>query len=290
MCSRTGLQLSLVLAFLALGQAHTKGCSGGKDQVKVAFRQALIETPTLLPAFVRAAFHDCITVTKGKPESGCNGSLRLPKKRDNHNNDELDEVLALLDETLPGTCVSYADGIQIGQVTAMDLATNGKFPQLKIRQDIPDSDKPDTLSELPNRRANFTELQDLFARKGLPSKELIASIVGAHSLGRFFSGKEEKERNFTTTPFVFNLDFANNLVQRLDSGKNLAGFYTIPTDRNLLESAEAVRLVKFFAGRTGSGKSERYDGSKGVERLTKTFVRFLEKQSFLLGSTLKELR
>lgn len=61
--------------------------------------------------------------------------------------------------------VSYADGIQLGMITAMGLASKGSFPKLNIRTEIPDSDSPDTLSELPLRRANFTELKEQFAEK-----------------------------------------------------------------------------------------------------------------------------
>lgn len=221
--------------------------------------------PRLIPVFVRAAFHDCITATKDKSDSGCNGSLR-PKERGNHQNDEILDGLDLLDDVLPGTCLIC------GWHPAWNDNSNGS----RLERFFSQAQYPHRNSGLwfsrytqwaPAEKSKLHWAKGTVRREGFTSKELVASIVGGHSLGRFFGGQEE-ERNFTTTPFVFNIDYSTNLVQRSDSGKNLVGFHIIPADKNLLDSPQAASLIMLFAGQTGIlPNSSNYDAEKGLSRL-----------------------
>lgn len=279
------LFLFLALTVFLITQSHAVEfeCNPGNARVAAEITNAMRNNPLFVPAFVRAAFHDCITATNDNPISGCNGSLRLREEKYDPRNDQLHIVTDLLATLVPGTCLSYADAIQTGMTIAINVASGGTFPNLNIRKNILDTHSPDTLTDLPDNDTNFTTLNKLFLRKGFNTKQLIASILTAHSLERFFNG-QQKQPNFTT-PFVYSVHYATILVQRIASGLNLQGFPTIGTDTNMLMSPEAVRVLKFFAGET---ETSNYDPEKGLQRLTKSLVSFLEKNSFLTGASLPQ--
>lgn len=283
-----GLQKLSVLLFIAFVVRHSdaqppRRCARVRGQVRADITSAMVTDNLLIPKFVRAAFHDCITATSDIADSGCNGSLRLDSEINDPNSAQIEDAITLLDTVLAGqTCVSYADAIQIGMKAAMGIASGGTFPNFRIRENIPDATDADDVTQIPGRADTFVQLKTLYEGKGFTSEELVASLVGGHALGRFFNVAGTTSLDFTTTPFAFNIDYATNLVQRIDSGSNLAGFNTLAADSNLLDDAEAVGYLKYFAGQVGT--TDDYNAMTGRIRLTKVFSRFLQKLSFLTSA------
>lgn len=280
----------LLTAFLFHHASATYvNCFRTHSKIRKLIEKGMKDDPDLIPAFSRAAFHDCITATKAKPRSGCNGSLRLKDEITNMNNDGLQPPLDLLRKHLPTfknqRCASFADGLQLGAEVAMKVSggphvvrrlTNGFAP----RKDV---DEPDTVDgELPDKDDSFKELKKFFARKGFNVREMVVANVGGHALGAFEDDDDNQDKPFTTTTTKFNIDYATNLVQRIDTGVNLDGFHTLNSDLELLKDPESVHWLKYYAGYIGIG----YNKAIGTFRLRHDYKTFLIKLASLRGSSL----
>ncbi|PXF41012.1 L-ascorbate peroxidase 5, peroxisomal [Gracilariopsis chorda] len=267
----------------------TPMCFSSHQKIREVIKKGMKDDPDLIPAFSRAAFHDCITATSSKPNSGCNGSLRLEEEITNMNNDRLQPPLDFLRQHLPTIahkkCASFADGIQLGAEVAMQISGGPKVLGKLVNSAAPrvDVDDPDTVEgELPDEDDPFPKLLDFYARKGFNLREMVVSNVGGHALGAFEDDEDNQEKPFTTTETSFNIDYAVNLVQRIDTGKNLEGFHTLNSDLELLNNTESVFWLKYYAGHTGVG----YVPSLGKLRLLTDYGKFLIKLASLKGSNL----
>lgn len=232
----------------------------------------------LIPGFIRATFHDCITVTPDKPDSGCNGSLRLTEEITNPNNARLSLVTNELEGILASTtCVSFADAIQIGVEVASNLAGLPMFPGF-LGRGRTDAGTPDTVNgELPSPIATFAELKAFYERKGFTVRDLVVSSVGGHAVGRFLA-RSGAEFPFTPNELVIDNGYAINLLDGILAGQtNLPGFNTLPSDRSLVEDEAARFWLGFYAGRGSRGGFTRL----GNRRLRKDFRIFLRKLASL---------
>ncbi|CAN8061441.1 unnamed protein product [Agarophyton chilense] len=289
MVHRLCVLLLLSAALLHLVTATYSNCYYAHHKIRELLVEGMKEDPDLIPAFSRAAFHDCITATKAKPKSGCNGSLRLKDEITNMDNDRLQPPLDFLRKHLPTIenqkCASFADGIQLGAEVAMKVSNGPNVIGKLVRSVSPrkDVDEPDTVDgELPNENDPFQKLKEFFARKGFNVREMIVANVGGHALGAFVDDDDDQDKPFTTTENEFNIDYAVNLVQRIDTGVNLEGFNTLDSDLEFLKDAESVYWLKYYAGCTWIG----YYKAIGKLRLRIDYGRFLIKLASLKGSIL----
>lgn len=226
---------------------------------------------------VRAAFHDCITATKSRRGSGCNGSLRLREELIHPQNSAFFELRAFLAPILKDTCVSWADAFQIGTEVAMRVTGGPRVFLGRGRTDAARQDKID--GEIPIAENNFAKLKKIYARKGFNVREMVVSNVGGHALGGFQESGVEKK--FTPRPGVFNNAYAENLVQRLRSGRNEPGFNTMSSDLAWLTDPEGKLWIKYYAGYYYGG----FDRRAGLWRLKIDYAKYLIKQSRLTDKT-----
>lgn len=258
-------------------------------QVKQTLRTAITlqSEPNLIAAFVRAAFHDCITATPDKPKSGCNGSLRLPTELAHPNNARLGAALALIQTSVAGTCISVADGIQLAAAVAVNEAGGPDISNQLVSAGSPRKDAlaADTVdNELPNRNDSYQQSLFFYNRKGLSATDLMSSYAGGHSLGGFSSASGILP--FTTDDHSVSSSYSKNLVRRADGATgNLPGFNTLNSDAALIQNQDAVEKLRFYSGCTEFSSGCTQDDAAGLINLLGEFTVFLIKCSKMTGST-----
>lgn len=252
--------------------------------VKQAFANEIANNPSLLPAYVRAAFHDCVTASPDKPDSGCNGSLRLVAELTNFANSNLGVPMLSITNVVTGTCVSVADGIQLANAVALEIS-GGPL----IASDVVDSSNPrgdatsaDTV-DLPSRGNSFAQLLEFYKRKGFDATDLVSSSAGGHSLGRFTQGAQRVP--FTNQTDVVSGHYSYNLVQKRSSSTNLDGFNTLNSDNVLNDDASSRTKLDSYAGCQQSGGVCLPNFNTGINTLNHDFKIFLVKMSRLTGAT-----
>lgn len=255
--------------------------------VEQRLSDALANNSTLLPAFVRIAFHDCITATPDKPDSGCNGSIRLPTEQAQPANSNLLFALAAIIQATACTCVSVADGIQLANAVALIVAGGPNVRSFVVDSSNPRTDVlfADTVAgELPSPGSNYAQLKEFYERKGLDETDLVSSSTGGHSLGRFTQGLPPRVP-FTNDTNTVSGHYAYNLFQKRTSGSNLNGFNTLRSDDALNENAGARGKLDSYCGCQSSGSSCSPDYVSGGAALNAEFGKFIKKQSRLTGLT-----
>lgn len=254
-------------------------------QVETALSTEIAAAPNLVAAFVRAAFHDCVTATSDKPDSGCNGSLRLEEELTNADNARLRGAIAAIRRSVRNTCVSVADGIQIANAVALEIAGGPNILSSVVDSANPrtDATTADTVTnELPSRTSPFPDLLAFYERKGFSLQEFIASLAVGHSLGGFATPNGIAP--FTTDIFTVSSSYCFNLVQRISSGTNLQGFNTLQSDVTLISNPEAVNRLQTYAGCFDGGCSA--SSQTGLQIMRNDFTDFAIKLSQMTGSTL----
>lgn len=260
--------------------------------LKQSFATEIVRDPTLIPAYVRAAFHDCFPATSDKPKSGCNGSIRLPGEQAQPANQNLLFAIASVINAAFGTCVSVADAIQLASAVAIKAAGGPD-----IVSDVVDSSKPredalvdDTVAgELPSPGGNHAQLLEIYRRKGFDDVDLVSSSAGGHSLGRFSRLIVADRVPFTNETTVISGHYSFNLVQKRASGTNLNGFNTLRSDDALNEDVGSRAKLDSYAGCTQSGGACSPDFSTGLTILNADFRKFLIKLSQLDGVKVKQV-
>lgn len=243
------------------------------------FEREINQDPSLIAGFVRAAFHDCITATNNNPNSGCNGSLRLPGELNNNNNRRLQNAINTIVEVVGSKCMSVADGIQLAMASALRMGLTGG-PDVVADVVDPanpraDADTADTVNrQLPNRNHGFDQLLAFYTRKGFERRDLVASCAGGHSFGGFARGRRGGVRNFTPDRNQMSTSYAVNLIQRSSTGNNRQGFSTLNSDVALIADTEALDLLRTYS-----------QNADGFETLKEDFRKFLIKASRLSGQT-----
>lgn len=253
-----------------------------------AIEAEISAAPPLVPQFVRAAFHDCITATQARPSSGCNGSLRLASELNNDANRGLSNAIGAIERVVVGTCMSIADGIQVASAVALRQPTvNGPdvldavYNPASPRADATDPDVVD--GELPDDGNNFTQLSEFYARKGFSVVDLVASSAGAHSLGGE-AGRNRRPVPFTVDPGAVSNSYAYNLVQGSVTGQDLPGFHTLDSDTALIMDSDALQRLVLYAG-CAQVEQCTPDQVAGLAALNADFAVFLIKMSRLTGDT-----
>lgn len=247
--------------------------------------------PSLIPVFIRAAFHDCVPATSTKPGSGCNGSLQF--ELDDPANNRLDPFVPAVQSARSSStltnCVSVADSIQIGLSAALyishgiDLRSTGIFSSSHPREDATGPDDP---GQLPHFVWDYPTIADYYASKGFSEAEMVASCVGGHALGGFqVPGKP-------VSPFTpakqFSTLYAENLVIRsVKKIGNAPGFHTLPSDDAFITNPKGISLLAQFSGYFGRISMGHLFFSRphGMAHLRATFTRFLIKNSRLSDKT-----
>ncbi|KAI0565940.1 Peroxidase [Gracilaria domingensis] len=207
----------------------------------------------LIPGFVRAAFHDCITATASNSNSGCNESLRLRAELRNSDNARLRRTINAIRDTRreSGACISFADGIQIGTEIALaiagDVDIEGKLADLdnpREDADSPDASTDELSNELPSRNASFA------------------------TLGLFTAERDSRQERW--------LYHCNALIALIASRICLA-FNTLQSDEAMISTVKGKNWIKYYAGQIDDG--DEYDEDLGLSRTITDFGKFMIKLS-----------
>lgn len=238
-------------------------CRPNFHQAKVLTAQVVKRNKRLAAAFIRATFHDCVTFTRNRRGSGCNGSLRLRKELAFSQNSGLNVLFNQLELIVRKSCISMADAITIGVEVSLKL-TGG--PSVSLGRNRKDAVLPDSLSgQLPGI-SDFQTVKRFYGRKGLNVRDLVVSHVGGHALGRFFNKK------FTPNENHFDNGYAINLLHFFKTRRLLPGFNVLRSDRALVEHHEGLKWIRIYANRHSGNKALNRDFNAFLLKIQKMIV------------------
>lgn len=187
------LLLAVALALAARARAqlspgfYSASCPTVHGVVRQVMSQAVMNDTRAGAAVLRLFYHDCFV-------GGCDASVLLddtpaaPGEKGVGPNavgsttvfDLVDTIKAQVEAVCPAT-VSCADVLALMARDAVVLANGPSWPVSLGRRDGRLSIANDT-NQLPPPTANFTQLSQMFAAKGLDAKDLVV-LSGGHTLG-----------------------------------------------------------------------------------------------------------
>jgi peroxidase len=187
----TAFQLLLPLseASLKVGYYRHHNCYRAESIVKSTVRSFVRKDPGLGAGLIRMFFHDCFV-------RGCDASVLLDPTPANNQTEKqaipnnpslrgfevIDAAKKELEKECPGV-VSCADIIALAARDASFLLGNISYKIPTGRLDGRISNGAEALQFLPPPFFNLTQLEAIFASKGLSAAEMVA-LSGAHSIGR----------------------------------------------------------------------------------------------------------
>ncbi|KAL6647244.1 hypothetical protein ACP70R_014681 [Stipagrostis hirtigluma subsp. patula] len=249
---------------------YGKTCPRVEEIVREEMAAILKAAPSLAGPLLRLHFHDCFV-------RGCDGSVLLDSTATNTAEKDATPNLTLrgfgsvqrikekLEKACPGT-VSCADILALMARDAVVIARGPSWPVALGRRDGRVSAANET-KQLPPPTANFTQLVQMFAAKGLGVKDLVV-LSGGHTLGtahcNLFS---DRLYNFTGANNLADVDPAldaeylarlrarcrsladNTTLNEMDTGSFLsfdAGYYRLVAKRRGLFHSDAALLDNPF--------------------------------------------
>lgn len=261
------LQVIFILLCTTYMVRLTHACSTGdvQSQMQLFYKKAVsssLRDSGLQAGLLRAGFHDCISTTTEKPDSGCNGSLRSEKERMARNNARLGPTIDFVVNTRDSlaTCISYADAFVLGYCAAVKTAAGLSIVTLMVNPSFPRTDVPDGVDDLtsdgrvllPNPTVGFDTNLQFYAERGLTATDLVVSNVVGHAIGSFrnrVDGSEFPLNNFTATPNVVGPQYAAHLLWRHENSDDtdLKGFATLRSDLSFVASSTGRDILSKYA-------------------------------------------
>lgn len=207
-------------------------------------------TRGLAANFLRAGFHDCITATRSKPGSGCNGSLRFELQE--RGNGRLNLAIDTLRPLVEKSCIGWADAIMLAVEATMRVTGGPRVRLVNFFVPRKDATEADVVAgQLPSPRSDYNTLKSFYERKGLSERDLVSSSVGGHALGGFRRGGGDVQP-FTPSQERVTNEYAINLVRKtLRNESNADGFNTLDSDDALVSDAVGLQLLTRYAGWNG---------------------------------------
>lgn len=297
-----------------------KGCDKfmHRDMKKLfdEFRKIVKDNTALRAAYIRAGFHDCVSTTPRKPDSGCNGSLRF--ELGNINNvrlvDAVNSIVSTTDRVAP--CVPYADAFLLAYTASFAVAGNNalRWDSLvdpnnpRVDSNTGDFSDDQGSVNVPNPLTfDFNELLRFYQDRGMNAEDLVVSTVVGHSLGFIDDPTDGPGPLFPFTPkndFVSSLYAINLLNKNVTGAGNLEEFFTLPSDDALMLNPEGRTILADLAvGKTFEEFAAQYqkivpkvvEGNglgnvwppQGKKRTSDVFVSFSIKLSKLTGDSMR---
>ncbi|XP_019443434.1 PREDICTED: putative Peroxidase 48 [Lupinus angustifolius] len=182
---------------------YRDSCPRAEHIVRAAIRQLHRSRPSLVPAIIRLAFHDCFI-------QGCDASVLLdaddyidsekesPPNQSLKGFDVIETIKSKLEEACPGV-VSCADILVLAARDCVALAGGPFYPLNTGRRDGSNSFSDIATFELPSPYGDLSETIASFKTRGFNEREMV-TLLGSHSIGvihcKFF---QDRLYNFTGT-------------------------------------------------------------------------------------------
>lgn len=310
----TALFTATSFVLVSLAQARCTSDYKLSHSLKVANKMTvdgINKNPDLQPAIVRASFHDCTLVSKQRPKSGCNGSIRLPDEYNDQNNDR---VVIAVDHAMnisKATCLSVADSLLVSMSVVVQRAKGPNvLPYIislkRQRDDATESDRVQGPLDLPQSNSDLASLIAYYKTRGFTIRDFVASTAGGHSLGAFVPDASRSPTspgsavdttsnilpitpastgptcpppelvdgsiNFTPENTVISNEYSRNVLHFAKTSCNLPGYNLLRSDADLTDSKKTLRIIASYV----------ING----DVLIRDFARFLIKMSNLTGSIL----
>lgn len=302
------LILLFVLSYAASATAETSCSNTRRHDIKAMhkeLRHIARSHPALSAAFIRAAFHDCITAHSSNELSGCNGSLKY--ELHDGGNDRLDGAVAVIEKVRENyPCISLADALLIAFVASSKVTRAGVKLRDVVsfkhgRYDVSEADffNNEEQLDLPVVLSRSWEMQlAYYASKGFTAEDMVISLVVGHSIGGFseivINGNNQPVKTgriikFTeVSPNEVNADYCGNLLMKRQLGKNLPTFNTLPSDDALIGTDQGWQLLRGICSVQTHGRKSfvlRFRADR--QELKRKFRVFVRKMQGLTGKALK---
>lgn len=270
------------------------------------FRRITFTNPALSPAFMRAAFHDCITAHSSNELSGCNGSLKF--ELNDGGNSRLDGAVRVIEKLRMKKfpCISFADALQIAFAASSNVNRAGVRLKDVVdfkygRVDVSEADffNNEEQLDLPGPLSQSWDAQLAFYEsKGFSAEDMVISLVVGHSIGGFseivFNANQEPVKTgriikFTeVSPNKVNADFCGNMLMKKRFGQNMPTFNTLPSDDALIGTNQGLSLLRTICRvETHGRKSFALRFRANRRQLKRKFRVFVRKMQALTGKALK---
>ena len=197
------------------------------------------------PQWVRVAFHDCGTFDSASGAGGCDGSLHSNAERRRSENRGLDTILNNYEgykRAAPG--LSMADVIAIGAKLGLEACAPGF--QINIKLGRRDATSPNPEGLLPRHDVEASETKDMFMnRLGFSIEEMVALVVGAHSIGRARGNTSGMRRQgpLDSTSTKFDGTIFSEILEQAEFFR----IARIQADNNIVEDPELRPIVEKMA-------------------------------------------
>ncbi|KAH0866228.1 hypothetical protein HID58_083439 [Brassica napus] len=168
---------------------YDQSCPNALSTIRSSIRTAISRERRMAASLIRLHFHDCFV-------NGCDASVMLvatptmESERDSVANfqsargfEVIDQAKSAVESVCPGV-VSCADIIAVAARDASEYVGGPRYAVKVGRRDSTTTFRAIADSgDLPSFRASLDDLSDLFLRKGLNTRDLVA-LSGAHTLGQ----------------------------------------------------------------------------------------------------------
>ncbi|XP_058732559.1 putative Peroxidase 48 [Vicia villosa] len=175
---------------------YRDSCPHAERIVRSTIHRLHKSTPSLIPAIIRLAFHDCFI-------QGCDASILLddddyidsekesPLNGNLKGFDVIETIKSNLEEACPGI-VSCADIVVLAARDCVVLAGGPFYPLNTGRRDGSNSFADIATDELPSPYADLSQIIASFKSRGFDEREMV-TLLGAHNIGvihcKFFKNR-----------------------------------------------------------------------------------------------------
>ncbi|CAK8574761.1 unnamed protein product [Lathyrus sativus] len=223
---------------------YRNSCPGAERIVRSAIHWLHKTNPSLIPALIRLAFHDCFI-------QGCDASILLDdddyidSEKDSPPNgnlkgfDVIETIKSNLEEACPGI-VSCADIIVLAARDCVVLAGGPFYPLNTGRRDGSNSFADIATDELPSPYSDLSQILATFKSRGFDEREMV-TLLGAHNVGvihcNFFKNRLYNFNGTNEPDPSLDTEFLNVLRSRCNETDALStstSAYTSPTSPSSL--------------------------------------------------------
>lgn len=197
-------------------------------------------------------FHDAGSWDQASEHGGADGSLLMDfGEHERTENNGLQQIRLILREVQEKYKVGYADLVQYAHHHATVSCPKG--PRVRAFIGRKDATKANSKDLLPNTRDDPTNLINMFGRKGISPRELIA-LLGAHATARqrfVDTSPAAVNKPLDTTPGIWDVEFYNDTLNNPSGSTAQQKIFVLPSDKALSQHPTTRGDWRSFVGNQG---------------------------------------